>query len=239
VQTARRAAALTSVLAAEAVGVVLAIRAGSRPPFDLPLDDWEPWTRAESGDALASAVRVVALVAASWLLATTLLYLAASVARLPRLARACGSVTPRGVRRVVDTACAASLVLGALAGPGGADVRDGRAVARPPDTTATPASVAAIALLPAPSTSSSSQTEGFESTVEVAPGDNLWVIAASAIARSTGRDVGAVPDDEIARYWHVVCDRNRDRLHSGDVNLILPGEVVMLPPVADGGTGVS
>jgi hypothetical protein len=118
-------------------------------------------------------------------------------------------------------------------------VRDGRAVApRPPDTTATPASVAAIALLPAPSTSSS-HTEVVVSTVEVAPGDNLWAIAASAIARSTGRDVGAVPDDEIAPYWHLVCDRNRDRLYSGDVNLILPGEDVMLPPLADGGTGVS
>ena len=84
--TARRSAALVLVLSAESLGVVLAIRAGTRPPFDLPLDDWEPWSRAAPADALASAVRVVALVAASWLLATTALYLVASVARLPRLA---------------------------------------------------------------------------------------------------------------------------------------------------------
>jgi hypothetical protein len=73
--------------------------------------------------------------------------------------------------------------------------------------------------------------------VEVAVGDNLWLIAVSAVARETGREPGTVTDDEVARYWRVVCDVNRDRLRSGDVDLIYPGEVVVLPSADDGEAG--
>ena len=197
---------------------------GTRRPFDLPIDDWEAWVRAAPADALASALRLLALGAASWLLVTTLLYVGASVARLPRLLRACAAVTPLPVRHLVDGTCAASVVLATLAGPLGADVRDGRAVPpRPPVTAALPDS-------PGDRARGRGSVRRFE--VEVAPGDNLWAIAAQTLARATGRDRGAVTDDEIARYWRVLCDLNRDRVRSGDVNLIYPGEVVVLPPVS-------
>ena len=224
-QRIRRTAALALVVASEAAGVVLLLRVGTRRPFDLPIDDWEPSVRAAPGDALASALRLVALGAASCLLVTTLLYVGASVARLPRLLRACAAVTPLPVRHLVDGACAASVVLATLAGPLGADVRDGRAVPpRPPVTAA----------LPTPPATEHAAEVRFDAEieVEVAPGDNLWAIAAQTLARATGRDRGAVADDEIDRYWRVLCDLNRGRVRSGDVNLIYPGEVVVLPPVS-------
>ena len=37
-------------------------------------------------------------------------------------------------------------------------------------------------------------------------------------------------DDEIGSYWITVCDANRSSLRSGDVNVVYPGEVVVLPP---------
>jgi hypothetical protein len=66
----------------------------------------------------------------------------------------------------------------------------------------------------------------------VAPGDNLWVLAARQLAVATGRDPRSVPDAEVAPYWVRVCDLNRDRLASGDPNLVYPGEQVVLPPVS-------
>ena len=164
----------------------------------------------------------MALGAASCLLVTTLLYVGASVARLPRLLRGCATVTPLPVRHLVDGACAASVVLATLAGPLGADVRDGRAV---------PPRPAVATAAPVPPTTEHAAEIRFDVEVEVAPGDNLWGIAAQTIARATGRDRGAVTDDEIDRYWRVLCDLNRDRVRSGDVNLIYPGEVVVLPPI--------
>jgi hypothetical protein len=61
----------------------------------------------------------------------------------------------------------------------------------------------------------------------VAPGDNLWRIAAARIAQ----DRPAAPTDaEIAPYWRRVVDANRPTLRSGDPNLVFPGEIVTLPP---------
>lgn len=64
----------------------------------------------------------------------------------------------------------------------------------------------------------------------VVAGDDLWRLAARHLATSTGRERTSLPDDEVRSYWVRVCDANRDRIRSGDVNLIYPGEVVDLPP---------
>jgi hypothetical protein len=42
----------------------------------------------------------------------------------------------------------------------------------------------------------------------------------------------ALTNREIAVYWLKVCSVNRDSLRSGDPDLIYPGEIVKLPPVA-------
>jgi hypothetical protein len=62
----------------------------------------------------------------------------------------------------------------------------------------------------------------------VVPGDNLWRIAAAEVARRAG---GVEPTDAtIVSYWLSVIDANRSTLRSGDPSLILPGEIVTLPP---------
>ena len=52
----------------------------------------------------------------------------------------------------------------------------------------------------------------------VVDGESLWSIA---------RD--RVGTDAVVPYWHALCDANRTTVPSGDLNLIHPGETVVLP----------
>ena len=62
----------------------------------------------------------------------------------------------------------------------------------------------------------------------VAPGDNLWTIAADRLATHLAR----VPTEaEVARYWAVVVEVNGPHVRSGDPDLVFPGELVTLPPL--------
>jgi nucleoid-associated protein YgaU len=65
----------------------------------------------------------------------------------------------------------------------------------------------------------------------VVPGDNLWTIAATHVGLAAERDPATLGDAEVASYWTRVIAENRTRLRSGDPDLILPGEVVQLPPL--------
>ena len=141
---------------------------------------------------------------------------------------------------------------GAVPGVGGGDppvvtVRDGRA---PPDATTafgTPAPPTTVAVAPAapagpvgrspvtPTTvvagiAGAGDTGGNVTHVTVAPGDSLWTLTRDAIARETGRDPHTIGGDELASRWVRVCEVNRDRLRSGDVNVLAPGEDVVIPP---------
>jgi hypothetical protein len=246
---------LALLLAAESAAVVAVHRLGARAPFDLPLTALEPWLRATPVDALAAALRLAALGVVWWLFAATALYTAVGVAgrrgdgRVARAAGALGArITPRAIRVAVDRALATSLTVGALLVPAGAravaadnpsprvivDVRDGRGdgsiTSLPTEPTEPgPAPPLTTGTSPPPQPASSDTPE--LSLVVVAPGDNLWSLSADALARATGRAHAALADDEIARYWIAVCNANRATLRSGDVNLIHPGEVVLLPPV--------
>jgi hypothetical protein len=66
----------------------------------------------------------------------------------------------------------------------------------------------------------------------VVQGDNLWTIARDHLAKVRGRPAGELSEREIARYWLDVVDANRASLRSGDPDLIFPGEIIKLPPVA-------
>jgi hypothetical protein len=61
----------------------------------------------------------------------------------------------------------------------------------------------------------------------VAPGDNLWRIAAAEVARRSG--VAEPTDAAIVPYWRAVIAANRSTLRSGDPSLIYPGEIIALP----------
>jgi hypothetical protein len=234
-----RLLALLALLMAEAVAVVAVLGLGTRPPFDLPLDRLDPWLRASPGDALVAALRVVALASAAWLYVVTVAYACARASGVPAAIRACERATPRAVRRVVDRALAASIVVSAFVSPlrvgadpgprASLDVRDGR------DAATRSVTVPPVGSIPAPPSDAAGPpvvtAAPVVESVVVAPGNNLWDISAAALARATGQERAGLTDDGIAAYWLQVCDRNRNTLRSGDVNLIYPGEVVELPPV--------
>jgi hypothetical protein len=66
----------------------------------------------------------------------------------------------------------------------------------------------------------------------VAEGDNLWTIARDRLAKVSGRPADELSEREVARYWLDVVDTNRASLRSGNPDLIFPGEIIKLPPVA-------
>ncbi len=69
-----------------------------------------------------------------------------------------------------------------------------------------------------------------ETTYTVAAGDSFWSIAAQRVENATGLGTS---DAEVARYWRVLIDANRDRLVvPGEPDLIHPGQVFVLPPVS-------
>ncbi len=63
-------------------------------------------------------------------------------------------------------------------------------------------------------------------TVVVEKGDHLWSITASHLESSTGEEPSPA---EITPRWVEVIDANRDRIRSGDPDLIYPGETIVLP----------
>jgi hypothetical protein len=125
---ARRVLAL--LVAGEASAVIALHRLGGVDGFAIPRHDFTRWLQqTPSEEVLLVAVRLTALVAAWWLLGSTLLYLAARVARLHGTATALGWATLPAVRRWADRAAAVSIVAATALGVGRP------AVADPPPTT--------------------------------------------------------------------------------------------------------
>jgi hypothetical protein len=125
---ARRALAL--LVAGEAVAVVALHRLGGVEGFAIPRRDLSRWLQqTPSEEVLLAGVRLAALVAAWWLLGSTLLYVAARVARLHGTAAALGWATLPAVRRWADRAAAVSIVAASALGAARP------AAARPPPTT--------------------------------------------------------------------------------------------------------
>ena len=261
-RSVRRSAALVALIAAEGVAVVAVHRLGDHAPFDLPFNRLDPWLHAAPADALAAGLRAASLLCAWWLLLVTLLYVCACVSCLPSAVRACEWATPRAIRRTVDRALAASIVVGAMTAPFGArfvgrtvdgpragapqhtvvvHVRDGRSRELVPADTAAPPAQGVPDPSPesAPAPSAPPDATGAAPislpvdqsavVVVVASGDTLWDLSATALARATARERATLGNDEIARYWKVVCAANHATVRSGDVNLIYPGEVIVLP----------
>jgi hypothetical protein len=130
---------LSVLVAGEVLAVAGLHRLGSVDGFALPSGDVTRWLReTPSEDALLAAIRLAALVAAWWLLATTLLYLGARLAQLHGAARALGWATLPAVRRWADRAAAVSIVAASAFGAARS------AAADPPATTTLPAAASVV-----------------------------------------------------------------------------------------------
>jgi hypothetical protein len=116
---------LVLLVAGEAMAVVALHRLGGVDGFAIPRHDVGRWLQqSTSEEVLLAGVRLVALIAAWWLLGTTVLYVAARVARLHGAARALGWATLPAVRLWMDRAAAVSIVAATalnVGRPAGAD----------------------------------------------------------------------------------------------------------------------
>ena len=106
----RRAGSFFALLAFEVGAVVLLSRLGRVPQLQIPWHSLTPWLwNSPVEDVLAAVLRMIALLIAWWLLATNLLYLAASLTRVPGAIRAVRWCTLPLVRRATDHALALTL----------------------------------------------------------------------------------------------------------------------------------
>jgi hypothetical protein len=116
---ARQALTLPLLLVVEVAAVLGLHRLGRIPALRIPWDDFGrhlgPWlAQSPVEQVLGAVLRNIALVAAWWLLASTGLYLLASLARAPALIRGAARVTLPAVRRAADGAVAVALATSLL-----------------------------------------------------------------------------------------------------------------------------
>jgi hypothetical protein len=127
---------LIVLVAGEAAAVAGLHRLGAVDGFAIPRRDLAQWLQATpSEDVLLAGIRLAALIAAWWLLATTVLYIAARVAHAHSAARAIGWATLPAVRRWADRAVAVSIVAAsalAVARPAAGDPPPTTSPAPPP-----------------------------------------------------------------------------------------------------------
>lgn len=249
-------ASLAGTLAFEAAAVIALFRLGSANGFEIAWSDLGVWLEVTPPeDAVVAIVRVLALALACWLLATTFLYLLASLAGVPSLVRGVRWATLPAVRRLVDGVMATSIVAASTLSSSAlvmaqeptrepaAETRgyvpvpadDGEPSYTPvPAGDTTPTTSTTVAEQPAPTEAPptpSAATPATPATYVVAPGDNLWRIAERHLAAASGRPVEALPLADVHAYWLRLIDTNLAHLASGDPNLIFPGEQLMLPPL--------
>jgi hypothetical protein len=242
-------ARLGLLVCGEAGAVVALVAAGTRPPVaGAPwLRGFPHWFTTDTPvDALVVVTHRVALVVATWLLATTVLHLAAALTRVPALVRASAWAAMPGARRAVAAVVVTAGVLvptaaqaatgDATGGTTTAQVRDGRA-----GTVHGAIDAAAGMVPPSPGPSASAVTPRVAPpvtppgpvraprTVVVRAGDSLWTIAAEVAATEQERPAEAVPVADVAARWLAIRDANGTRLRSGDESLIFPGEEIVVP----------
>lgn len=230
----RRIAAPFVLLGFEVGAVVALHRLGRLSWLRLPDSDLTGWLAANPPiETIAALIRPMALIAALWLLATTVLYGAVRASGRP-IAGALSRLTLPTAKRAIDGALVFGVSTLIAAGPSPA-----LAVATPlphllPDAaseeTAESASAVALERLGWPvsreiATVLDHGAPDPPGMYTVVKGDNLWSIAAGHL--ETERETTSKAD--IARYWRRVIAANKEHLRSGDPNLIFPGETIELP----------
>ena len=134
----RRTGSLLGLLGLELAAVLGLHWLGRFPGLRIGWDEPVPWLLSSPvQEVLGALLRTVGLVMAYWLLASTLLYLLASLTRLPAAVRAVSWATVPVVRRVADHALAVTLATsvvggGTLGAAGPALAADSRGGTGPP-----------------------------------------------------------------------------------------------------------
>lgn len=236
------------MVAGPALAIAALHRLGSLPWTQVDWSDVPGWLdRATLEEAIAATARLIALTAAYWLTSSTVLYLAASLSRVPALIRAAGAVTLPLPRRLVDGLVMTTIAFSSVAAP---MVAASMAADAPPAPTMTVIPPQQVVPTDSPTTTTTilnhrpvpvspdlpidpishpprpAPQPAMDGHLEVVSGDNLWNVSKRHLAALTGRTPS---DGEIHRYWRRVIDLNLGLLRSGDPDLIYPGEVILMP----------
>lgn len=224
------------------VAVAVLLLAGRGDLAAPPIAGFGEWLEARGPVTATMALgRLVALAAAVWMLVVASVAAVARGVGATRLAVAAERAVPPGLRRVLTglagAGAAGAVLVGVGRGPIGAVTTGRDAAAQPPVTSDD--TVTMSVLPPDPATSSTTTSAGADpsepadaaagtdETWTVEPGDSFWSIATELLADATGHEP---TDVEVAPYWRLLIDANRDRLVSGDPDLIVPGqELIVLP----------
>jgi hypothetical protein len=231
------------VVPAALVVVITVLLAAGRGALATPpvgsFDELADWLdRTDTVTAVLAIVRVVVLALAVWLLVALLLGALGRALGRARLAAAADRALPRPLRALLTglagAGAASVVVLGA--GPAQHDRGDAvpvgeRLVLLPEqdDGTATMSVLPAEDTAPAaPAPPATPAAPATPATWTVAPGESFWSIAEEVLADAWGRPP---TDAEIDPYWRRLIAANRDRISSGNPDLIFPGQVFDLPAV--------
>lgn len=221
-------------------------------------EPWIPGPRqilsAAPEEAVAGLIWIAATGVTVWLLVTTLASLLAHASRLPSAIRAVDVWTLPAIRSLARRATAASMVATSIMSPLTAAASDAPPIpvvvvadesaeedAETPEVPITPP--VAFPAEPTPEriepkelpvtavpemtvTASHTVVATAPSIYTVMPGDSMWTITANHLTSS----LGARPSNtDISVAWRQMIELNEHRVRSGDVNLIFPGEVLVLP----------
>lgn len=208
---------------------------GSLPlPDGFSLTDTERWLLDQGPLVAAFALlRGVALLAAVYTTAIGAIGLLAVVARSSTLTRTTVRLMLPSLRPLIAPVAAFTFTIGGALPAGAAAFAD-----RPPPgpemvvsrDVAPAAQEAPVMQLLSPVPEPSPPLLAPETSYTVMAGDSFWSIAAERVRSATGL---APSDAEVARYWRVLIEANRDHLVvPGEADLIHPGQVFTLPPVS-------
>lgn len=249
----RRTAAPFLLPTSFAIAVAVLLAAGRGPLAAPPLENLAGWA-GERGPLVASValLRLAALGGAAWMLVLTLVGTAAGALGATGVAGAAERALPPVLRRILTGVAGAGaagvIVLGAPGAPTTGSAAAPPAVerlVRLPDLPAEPPPVetmtvldgadgtAPVAPAPAPPTApvapagpASVGPGAAGETWVVQPGESFWSIAEEVVGERLGR---APTDGEIVPCWRRLVEANRDRLVTGDADLLFPGQELVLP----------
>ncbi|MFZ6003802.1 MAG: LysM peptidoglycan-binding domain-containing protein [Actinomycetota bacterium] len=238
---ATKSALVVGALAATLGGLVAAGRGLHSPPLTSwrAASDW--YVAVGPATATIAALRLVAIIVASWLLlAASVELLACATARAGARALA-DLIAPRSLQRVVHGLAGLSLTAGltATAPSAGtlAEPEQGVAAMRLLEDQAEPGSEGTATMRlaedrpakPAPAQPAPPAVLPHEDEVTVVPGDSLWSLAEEALVDAGGAE-HRPSDVEVARYWRRVIETNRSALvDPSNPDLIYPGQIITLP----------
>jgi hypothetical protein len=200
------AASLVTALAVAGLGPQLRGTIAAPPPPGR-FDAW-----------FVAGCEAAALVAGGWLWLLVTLVTLEAAGRAPRRRG-----VPRGLRRLVLSACGVGLV-GGLVAPAYAAAPTPPLEGLPLPDRATSGSVADHhgSASPAPVAGARPDDERSAGSVRVVRGDTLWALAAAGLP-------GDAPLAVVDERWRAIHAANRDVI-GADPDLILPGQQLRLPP---------